>query len=959
MDKQTGREGTPPAVPVQPSVSLSGPPQAPVPGPYGYAYPLGYPYPYPPYPVPPYAYMPPAPSPVPMVQTVPAASSVPVTTECASPVTESEDVAVTQSSSQEEDKPLETKFTCSCGKLHPHNSDALAHIATCHYGQIYLCPIVNCPTYRATLGQMQRHMTSQHSSLTTDWTAKQVDYHLDKARMTLKLHVDSWEKVVPPYATVSGGLIPPLDMCAFTGTVPRRPGTTQKSVQTLLKRPEVIEALSVLAAAFEQWPVLPRPDSQIQSVQLYRVPPDFQLGDRRPLTISTAQLVTASFTTHHGTPAMMGTPITRVARVNASPLALTHVTSSGRSTPMTSPRQTTRTGVTSNKRGRGTARGETRVPFRSAERESTPVPDHTILIPGADPTIVRMAADHFLRGWAGREPTAENKAALTAVQTVLSGKAYQIWKTSVVEYAKACAEVSTKSSTPSTTSRDTSEDSDLSPKRFRPAAKGRGTTLGELSRAGVRPSCEKVLQELRRKYSSKRFNEPMVAAWLGWIAGQLPMEMREMVRRRISYTRESDTILAFWETVEYLCRTESSHLVLAPELFKAPTGVPAPWLYQCDSDSSAGRNFVLSPGYAQLTTEQILTEYGLRPATSTAAVEHKSSCETSEEDWDIEIDDSPVLKTPFERERLRKVYQACIEEAWLHRISGSSSDLGEYVPVPPPGMVTTPTQTMEVDTPVVSAPIETKDAATSPVKWATPAAADAVSMDSRPLPASQTEGEPQDHSTEQSAFFYNCALPAVSPTVLRTVTTDVAGRFVLPRGLAVSFPMLPIATPECPQPQPLCGAFTLMASTPIHARLDFVPWQGSQRRNTQVMERLLQSTEMPPERDLTNHDAFLADIDRLIQCPGYESEDVVVEPWISSESDGTTSPSVAAGLIPEASGSAESLEDKQSPNDMTPTGSSTLSPPHDDIADLNDCSTPTDSRAPTPVPSDSFPENDL
>ena len=591
-------------------------------------------------------------------------------------------------------------------------------------------------------------------------------------------------------------------------------------------------------------------------------------------------------------------------------------------------------------------RNEARMPSRSVERESTPAseafpPDHVILIPGADPDIVRRAADYFYRSWAGREPSMENRAALTAVQAVLSTAAYCRWKTDVVDFAKASAEGKVRGSTSSTTPRETSEESDLSPKRPRPCALGKGSVEKDPLRSRVRPGRMATLQKMRSMYASTQFNEPMVAAWLNWAAKRLPMRQQEVVRKQISRAKESDTIAAFWNVVEHLCQTESSHLVLPPELFTAPKGVPAPGLYQTFDCSEVGRNFSDSPGFALQTTEQVLQEYGLRPKTSIARAKTGTSCEASEEEeWETE--DVPILRSPFEGERLRRIYRSCIEESWAALLSSSASDTGEYVLATPPGTVTLQTQTVEVEAPEVPTPKSTTDVATSPVKWSSPAPTGEKPMSSRTVPTSSPP-ETDSNRPEQSAFFYNCALPAIPPQVMSTINTDLAGRFILPRGLAISFPLLPLATPGCSNPEPLCGAFTLLTPVTLHARLDFLPWQGSIERSINVMERITGNTETPSESDLTSYDQLMAGIDRLMRCPGYESDDVVVEQIESGESDPASSLSVAASLDPEACGSAADLEQRQSPSDMddpsareishdeTLTDGSTLSPPPESV----------------------------
>ena len=118
-------------------------------------------------------------------------------------------------------------------------------------------------------------MKDRHSSRVFDWTTQQIDFHLEDARQTLRLHFDDKGISVQPYATLSAKLPLPLDLCAFTECVERRPGFPARAVQSILKRREVMDTLSAAAVNDDHWPNNPVSVAMVKTPKLFRVPPDF------------------------------------------------------------------------------------------------------------------------------------------------------------------------------------------------------------------------------------------------------------------------------------------------------------------------------------------------------------------------------------------------------------------------------------------------------------------------------------------------------------------------------------------------------------------------------------------------------------------------------------------------------------------------------------------------------------
>ena len=237
----------------------------------------------------------------------------------------------------------------------------------------------------------------------------------------------------------------------------------------------------------------------------------------------------------------------------------------------------------------------------------------------------------------------------------------------------------------------------------------------------------------------------------------------------------------------------------------------------------------------------------------------------------------PPVRGTLVREVQKALLEFCSRQPQLPTVtsaSGSATDpvpTGETEPLPD-------ASPMEIDHPTVP----TSPATSTPVAPSqAPPASGSASVEasvpphgtSDPLPTSPPAmaGTSPDAPSDPSAIFYNCALPALPPGALKGVTTDTLGRFLLPAGLSISFPLLTTPTPDCPDPELICGSFTLMTPVPIYARLDHLPWTGDWDRFDQVASGLLANPRVPEPQGPTPYEDLVRTLDVLMQHPNFVS----------------------------------------------------------------------------------------
>ena len=760
--------------------------------------------------------------------------------------------------------PALSAYRCSCGKVSNRNHDAIVHIAACHYGQIYLCPMGGCPIFRATLRQMREHLYGAHSSRVAQWTTQQVDHHLDVARRTVNLQVSSTGRVSPPYATLRPGLPLPLDICPFVGKVERPVGAPARRIQLYLKRQEVSEAIQTTARVLDSWPLTPQVSATCPVPQLYRVPPDFQLGDGPPPAITTTQLV---FATPAGA-AQISTPVfTAVPTASCWTPSASHVTQlspSGRPLSMTSSRQQPYPPPR-----RAKAKGTKKE--RPSIQQSCPCPPPLMAqrtyppVAGVDPAVLRRAATYLHCLWDGRNPPELLQVAHTALRLTVCADTYHKWKASVeISWKEALEKEADLPQTP--TSPAVAEPGPAKP--LRPVHQ---SPLNRTPRVPGRHQSERPIpRHVQAAYSTPDFNEPMVAAWLLFVAHRLPEPLQQTVLLQISRSSRQATIGAFWTTLQYLHGTGKPFMSLRPELFAAPLGTPAPCIYRVNRrmKSRPTRDFEFQPGYVVKGADAIIKDYGLSVPhrASFAAPAHgvtrtRTDDVTGTGEWTP--DAAPAVRGTLARE----VQQAFLKAAQAADRHGPQA--------PPVATATTalPVPKQEANSPPPAiGPMEVDDpvALTPPVSPVEASPADGTPTPLPKCPPTTTRA-PAGIPAGPSAIFYNCALPALPPGALRGLTTDTLGRFLLPAGLSISFPLLPSPTPDCPKPELICGSFTLMTPVPIYARLDHLPWTGDWDRYDRVASELLANPRVPEPRGTTPHEDLMRTLDALMQNPGFVS----------------------------------------------------------------------------------------